>query len=107
MTQSQAGFYAIGETPVVSHDALQRLKMIVDTSLQFLHHEQQKPHDGGNNAHNKIRTAVGPVLSCRSDQDSEKNKAKDPEPPCRFDGRSMDVNLGKPAKKTRVSRRLE
>ncbi len=81
--------------------------MVVDTSLQFLHHDQQNPHDGGENAHNKIRTAIGPVLpdASRSDQSSTKNNAKDPEPSCRFDGRSMEVNPGKPAKRTRASRR--
>lgn len=109
MTRTQAGFFSIGETPVVSLDAVKRVKMVVDTSLQLLHHDQQNPHDGGENAHNKIQTADGSVLpdASRSDQDSSKNKAKDPEPPCRFDGRSMDVNPGKPAKRTRNSRRSE
>ncbi|MBW2027303.1 MAG: hypothetical protein JRI90_18575 [Deltaproteobacteria bacterium] len=109
MTQAQAGFFSIVEIPVVSLDALQRLKMVVDTALHFLHHDQKNPHDGGEDAHNKIRTAVGPVLpdASHSDQDSTENKAKDPKPPCRFDGRGMDVEQRESAKRNRVSRRSE
>ncbi len=109
MTQSQAGFFEIVETPVVFLHALKRLKMAVDASLQFLHHDQQNPHDGGENAHSKIPTAVGAVLpdATHSDHDSTESKSKDPNPPCRFDGGSMEVNHGNPAKKIRVSRRAE
>jgi len=91
MAQPQAGFLSIREAPVISFNALWKLKEIVDASLQILHHIQRKLDDGGENAH-KMRTAVGSVLpdTGQTDQDSTKSKPKASEPPCQFDGRNMD-----------------
>ena len=107
MTQPQASLISITRHPAVSLDALRRLKMIIDTTVQNLHDDEQSPHDGGENVPHENRSAVGIIRPDvkRSDQDPAKNSAQNQESPGRLISRPVAVEQDESRGKTSASRR--
>ena len=107
MTQPQAGLISITKHPAVSLDALRRVKMILDATVQNLHDDRQSPHDGGEHGPNKTRSAVGfvrPDILC-TNRDTHKDDAKDQKSLGRLNSQRVAIAQNRLERSTSASRR--